>query len=114
MRELGISLDDVIDNDNVIEHIHNFFVDKTRTLKLILFNKNINDLNVSLFIKDNEKFLSAIGSQVTRDFSVPVYFYIGETQIPNYSMWYKGTIDKGLFHFEQLLNTQDERRKHIK
>jgi len=114
MRHLGVILDDVMDKPKLLKEINAFFKDRTRELKLVLFNKNVDDSNVATFIKANEDILSAIGSQVTRDFTVPVYFYIGPNRISNYTMWYAGSIEQGLIHFELLLNTQDERNKHVR
>ena len=114
MRYIGLMLDDIINKTAVIDKIDKFFTDKTRSLKLVLYNKNVDDVAAAKFVKGNEKLLSSIGSQITRDFTVPVYFFIGQEQVSNYTMWYKGSIDKGLIHFEQLLSTQDERRKHVR
>ena len=114
MRFLGMMLDDVIDKPSIIEEVYGFLRDNSRSLKLVFFNKNVNDLKVAQFIKQYEKKLGILGSQVTRDFTIPVYFFIGREQVSSYTMWYKGDIEKGIEHFRELLDTQDERRKHIR
>lgn len=114
MRHVGLMLDDIIDKTVNISLLDKFFKDRTKSLKLVLYNKLVDDSAVAKFFKDNEKLLTNIGTQITRDLTVPVYFFIGDEQITNYTMWYKGSLSKGLEHFEQLLDTQNERRKHIR
>ena len=114
MRYLGMLLDDVKDSPDIIEQVYEFLYQNKRSLKLVLYNRDVSDLDVAQFTKRYQEKLEVLGSQITRDFSVPVYFYIGDNQIPGYTMWYKGEIEKGLQHFKELLDTQDERRKHVR
>tara|TARA_R100000278_G_C5437986_1_gene152643 strand:- start:214 stop:558 length:345 start_codon:yes stop_codon:yes gene_type:complete len=114
MRHVGLMLDDIIDNKKDIKLLQKFFKDRSKSLKLVLYNNKLDDDKVAEFVNEYDKVLTTIGTQITRDLTTPVYFFIGQEQISNYTMWYKGVLKTGLQHFEQLLDTQNDRRKHVR
>ena len=115
MRLLGIVLDEIITDHNSVKTIYKFLKDNNRSVKLILYKKDIDDFKLAKFVKENEKVLADLGTKITIDLTESCYFFItSKYNIPNYTMKFNGDLKTGLTRLDELLATVNDREKHIR
>lgn len=115
MRLLGIVLDEIITQDNSVKTIYKFLKNNNRSVKLILYKKDIEDIKLAKFVKENEKILTDLGTKITVDLTESCYFFItSKYDIPNYTMKFNGDLKTGLTRLNELLATVNDREKHIR
>ena len=118
LRLIGIILDEVIDNDEVILELIRILKKYKRSAKLILYNKNVDDIVLAKFVKKHEDELINIGTKITRNLTEHCYYLIIENKkeyelVTGFSLCYNGHHMLGLKHFEELVDSEDARKRFI-
>lgn len=115
MRLLGLTLDDVKKGD-LINTVYEFLDNHKGKLKLVLYNYEVEDIEVAEFVKKHETKLTRLNTKITRDVSETCYFFICESKdrSPSYTIKFSGDIKTGLKKLEELLESSDARKRHIR
>jgi len=118
LRLLGIILDEVIDNEAVIQKLITILKKYKRSAKLIMYNKNVDDIELAKFVKKYEVDLINVGTKITRNITENCYYLIVENKKENelvtgYSLCFSGNHIMGLKHFEELIDSEDARKKFL-
>ena len=118
LRLIGIILDEVIDNEVVIQKLITILKKYKRSAKLIMYNKNIDDIKLAKFVKKYEDDLINVGTKITRNITEHCYYLIIKNKKENelvtgYSLCFTGSHEIGLKHFEELIDSEDARKKFL-
>ena len=116
LRLLGLFLDDIINDEQILDDLYKILKDNKRSAKLILYVKDVDDIEMAKFVKKYEETLINIGTKISRDMSVHCYYLITVSKdhpIRGYSMWFRGSVTKGLKHFKELIESEDARKRFI-
>ena len=117
LRLIGIILDDIIDNEEVIKQLIDILSSYKRSAKLLLYNKNIDDITLAKFVKKYEDDLIGVGTKITKKLSETCYYLIIKEKdnklITGYSLCYTGDHSLGLEHFKELIQSEDARKRFI-
>ena len=118
LRLIGIILDEVIDNEEVIIKLIKILRKYKRSAKLILYNKNIEDVTLAKFVKKYEDELLLVGTKITKNLMENCYYLILKNKKENelvtgYSLCFTGDHMIGLKHFEELIDSEDARKRFI-
>ena len=118
LRLIGIILDEVIDNEKIILQLIRILKKYKRSAKLILYNKNIDDVTLAKFVKKYENELITVGTKITKNLMELCYYLIIKNKkegqlVTGYSLCFSGDHSIGLKHFEELIDSEDARKRFI-
>lgn len=118
LRLLGVVLDEIINDEKVIIELVRILKKYKRSAKLILYNKDIDDLTLAKFVKKHEDELINVGTKITKNLMEHCYYLIIKNKKENqlltgFSLCYNGDHFTGLKHFEELVDSEDARKRFI-
>ena len=117
LRLIGIILDDIINNEEIIKELVDILSSYKRSAKLLLYNRNVDDITLAKFVKKYEDDLIGVGTKITTDLSETCYYLIVKEEhsklITGYSLCYSGDHSLGLAHFKELIQSENARKRFI-